>query len=38
VATVTVQLCVNLWLLHREFARKLGPAAVPGAPPLAAET
>jgi putative MATE family efflux protein len=23
VATVTVQLCVNLWLLRREFARKL---------------
>jgi len=31
VASVTVQLVVNLWLLHREFARKLPavPAAVP---------
>jgi putative MATE family efflux protein len=37
VATVTVQLCVNVWLLHREFTKKLAPAAVQGAP-MPAET
>jgi len=35
VASVTAQLCVNLWLLHREFGRKLSFAPGPG--PLVAE-
>jgi putative MATE family efflux protein len=35
VATVTLQMCANLWLLHREFARRLGPQTVPAAPQLA---
>jgi len=35
VASVTAQLCLNLWLLHREFARKL--SFVPEFSPLAAE-
>jgi MATE family, multidrug efflux pump len=35
VASVTAQLCLNLWLLHREFARKLSFA--PEFSPLAAE-
>jgi putative MATE family efflux protein len=34
VASVTAQLCLNLWLLHREFARKLSFAPEPS--PLAA--
>jgi putative MATE family efflux protein len=29
VASVTLQLVVNMWLLHREFARKLGPLRGP---------
>jgi Na+-driven multidrug efflux pump len=29
IAAVTVQMCVNLWLLHREFGRKLSFAAAP---------
>jgi putative MATE family efflux protein len=36
VASVTVQLVVNLWLLHREFARKLPATPAPGAQPAAA--
>jgi hypothetical protein len=28
---VAIQMCVNLWLLHREFERKLSPMN----PPLA---
>jgi putative MATE family efflux protein len=36
VASVTVQLCVNLWLLHREFSKKLAPMAM--GEPAAAET
>jgi Na+-driven multidrug efflux pump len=35
VATVTLQMCANLWLLHRELARKLGPQAVSAGPQLA---
>jgi putative MATE family efflux protein len=35
VASVTAQLCLNLWLLHREFGRKLSFA--PGSSSLAAE-
>jgi Na+-driven multidrug efflux pump len=35
VASVTAQLCLNLWLLHREFGRKLSFA--PELPLLAAE-
>jgi len=35
VASVTVQLVVNLWLLHREFARKLGAVPAPAAAPAA---
>jgi putative MATE family efflux protein len=39
VATVTIQLVVNLWLLRREFARKLGPHAVaPAVAPVAPES
>jgi Na+-driven multidrug efflux pump len=30
VASVTIQLLVNLWLLHREFARKLAPLGTRG--------
>lgn len=36
VASVTVQLCANTWLLHREFGRKLPPLAAPGPQPIAA--
>ena len=36
VASVTVQLVVNLWLLHREFGRKLAREAPPTAQPAAA--
>jgi putative MATE family efflux protein len=36
VASVTVQLVVNLWLLHREFGRKLPRAAASIAAPAAA--
>ena len=36
VASVTVQLVVNLWLLHREFGRKLPAIPAPGAQPAAA--
>jgi putative MATE family efflux protein len=35
VATVTLQMCANLWLLHREFRRKLPPEAAAAAPQLA---
>ena len=38
VASVTVQLAVNLWLLHREFGRKLPSATAPVPQPVAAET
>jgi len=37
VASVAVQLGLNLWLLHREFDRKLAPLAVPVGEPLPAE-
>jgi len=37
VASVTLQLAVNLWLLHREFGRKLAFAAVPAAQVSSAE-
>jgi len=36
VASVTVQLVVNLWLLHREFAKKLAPVPAAEAQPAAA--
>jgi Na+-driven multidrug efflux pump len=36
VASVTVQLVVNLWLLHREFGRKLAAVPAPDAQPAAA--
>jgi len=36
VASVTIQLAVNLWLLHREFARKLPRTAPATAEPAAA--
>jgi len=36
VASVTVQLVANLWLLHREFGRKLPAIPSPGAQPAAA--
>ena len=36
VASVTVQLVANLWLLHREFGRKLPAIPAPGAQPAAA--
>lgn len=29
VASVTAQMCLNLWLLHREFGRRLSPLAGP---------
>jgi len=38
VASVTVQLGLNLWLLHREFAKKLQPLVVLEARPVPAET
>jgi len=38
VASVTVQLGLNLWLLHREFERKLSPLAAAGSPPVPVET
>jgi MATE family, multidrug efflux pump len=38
VASVTVQLMLNLWLLHREFERKLSPLAAAASPPVPAET
>jgi putative MATE family efflux protein len=38
VASVTVQLLVNLWLLHREFARKLAPLGTREGQPVAAAT
>lgn len=37
VASVAVQVCVNLWLLHREFDTKLAFAAVAQPPPAVAE-
>jgi hypothetical protein len=33
---VAVQVCLNLWLLHREFDAKLAFAAVAAAPPAVA--
>ena len=36
VASVVIQLCLNLWLLRREFARKLSFPALPEAAPAAA--
>jgi len=38
VATVTIQLCANLWLLRREFARKLPHAGVSAPQTVAART
>jgi putative MATE family efflux protein len=38
VASVTIQLGVSLWLLHREFARRLPASAEAVAAPAAAET
>ncbi len=38
VASVTVQLGLNLWLLHREFGKKLPPLAGLEVQPVAAET
>jgi MATE family, multidrug efflux pump len=38
VASVAVQFGVNMWLLRREFARKLPPAGVPAPQPAAAGT
>jgi MATE family, multidrug efflux pump len=38
VASVTIQLCANLWLLRREFARKLPWAEASAPQPVAAET
>ncbi len=38
VASVTIQLALNLWLLHREFAKKLQPLVPLEARPAAAET
>lgn len=38
VASVTLQLLVNMWLLHREFGRKLGPLAQAAAQPAVAAT
>jgi hypothetical protein len=35
VAAVTVQLCTNIWLLHREFARRLPSEPVSTALPAA---
>jgi putative MATE family efflux protein len=38
VASATIQLCVNLWLLHREFARKLPTGGVSEPQPAPAAT
>jgi putative MATE family efflux protein len=38
VASVTIQLCVNMWLLHREFGIKLSPVAGAEPQPAVAET
>ena len=38
VASVTIQLALNMWLLRREFARKLSPLAGPVPQVVAAET
>jgi putative MATE family efflux protein len=38
VASVTVQLCVNLWLLRREFGRKLDGLTAPAPLPVPAGT
>ena len=38
VASVAVQVCANLWLLHREFDAKLAFAALPKSQPAAAST
>jgi Na+-driven multidrug efflux pump len=38
VAAATVQLVVNLWLLRREFARKLPAAGLPQPQPVPAAT
>jgi putative MATE family efflux protein len=37
VASVTIQLGLNLWLLHREFERKLAPLPEPVGTPVPAE-
>jgi Na+-driven multidrug efflux pump len=37
VASVTIQLGLNLWLLRREFGRKLAPLAAPVGEPLPAQ-
>jgi Na+-driven multidrug efflux pump len=38
VASVTIQLGLNLWLLQREFAKKLPPLRTLGPEPVAADT
>jgi putative MATE family efflux protein len=38
VASVTVQLCVNLWLLRREFSLRLPGLELPAAAPAVAQT
>ena len=38
VASVAVQLCVNLWLLRREFGRKLDGLTAPATLPVPAGT
>jgi putative MATE family efflux protein len=38
VASVTLQLVANMWLLRREFRRKLGPLAGPATQPAVAAT
>ena len=38
VASVTLQLVANLWLLRREFGRWLGPLAAPASEPAPAAT
>jgi len=38
VASVALQVCVNLWLLHREFDRKLSFPALPESPQAIAPT
>ena len=38
VASVTLQVAVNLWLLHKEFDAKLAFAAVAAPPPAVAPT
>jgi len=35
VASVTIQVVANLWLLHREFGRRLPREAAPVAPAVA---